>query len=300
LSDHSDRLLTFQPDIYQRYAFLGGLTRALVGATADDVTILDVGCGPVRLTETFLGSGVRVVRADVEQFDDPEIVLIDPRHPLPFAAGSFDLVLALEVLEHVPNEGRAAFVRELQRIARVATIVCCPVATKETVEAERDFSEAAKAISGRDIDFLREHRLFGLPVEAEVASWFDPADHLLVTENAPLDDWLAFNLFDLIYAADFGDTDKKHQLAAAANAAARFRKPGAPHYRRFFCAVKGPDRAAAAARFIAQCGEGDASTSLELVGRVMAAVLRLRQDIRSAGAEERARAVEDMQSLVRQ
>ena len=77
----------------------------------------------VRLTETFLSSRFTVVRADVSQFGDPEIVQLSPGEPLPFDTGSFDLTLGLEVIEHLPPPARPGLIRELQRIARRATIV---------------------------------------------------------------------------------------------------------------------------------------------------------------------------------
>ena len=48
----------------------------------------------------------------------------------------------------MPPAQRPSLIRELQRVSRQATIVCCPVDTPEVVEAERQFSAWAQAVSG--------------------------------------------------------------------------------------------------------------------------------------------------------
>jgi hypothetical protein len=206
LNELSDRRLAWQPDIYQRYSFLARLIDILTGDGSGALTLLDVGSGPVALTRAFVSPRFDIVRADAGQFDDPSIVRLQPGEPLPFEDAAFDVAVAIEVLEHVPPAQRPILIRELQRVSRQATIVCCPVDTPEVVEAERQFSDYAKAVSGRDVDFLVEHRENGLPDAAEVVSWFKPAS-ALVADNAPLDEWLAFNTLDFIFACDLGDDE---------------------------------------------------------------------------------------------
>ena len=102
LNEPSDRRLAWQPDIYQRYSFLAKLTDILADEGSGGLTVLDVGSGPVALTEAFVSPRFDIVRADVSQFDNPSIVLLHPGEPLPFEDGAFDVAVAMEVLEHVP------------------------------------------------------------------------------------------------------------------------------------------------------------------------------------------------------
>src|SRR4051812_42105582 len=95
-----DHRLAWQPDIYQRYSFLARLTDILSGAGSGALTLLDVGSGPIALTEVFVSPRFDIVRTDVSQFDDPSIVPLRPGEPLPFDAAAFDVVVAIEVLEH--------------------------------------------------------------------------------------------------------------------------------------------------------------------------------------------------------
>ena len=126
LNELSDRRLAWQPDIYQRYSFLARLTDILSGEGSGALTLLDVGSGPIALTEAFVSPRFDIVRADVGQFDDPSIVRLQPGEPLPFEDAAFDVAVAIEVLEHVPPAQRPSLIRELQRVSRQATIVCCP------------------------------------------------------------------------------------------------------------------------------------------------------------------------------
>ena len=286
MNELSDRRLAWQPDIYQRYSFLARLTDILCGEGSGALTLLDVGSGPVSLTEAFVSPRFEIVRADVSQFDDPSIVLLHPGEPLPFEDAAFDVAVAIEVLEHVPPAQRPSLIRELQRVSRQATIVCCPIDAPEIVDAERQFSAYAKAVSGRDVDFLVEHREHGLPNAAEVVSWFSEPASVLVADNAPLDEWLAFNTLDFIYACDLGDDEAKARFAAAVNTRAPLARSGAAHYRRFFCAFTSPAHAATAARVIDAARSPDPIEPQRLVRELVTGILGWRQELRERSTRE--------------
>jgi 2-polyprenyl-3-methyl-5-hydroxy-6-metoxy-1,4-benzoquinol methylase len=103
---------------------------------AEPRTVLDVGCGEGVLTERWarrLGSG-KVLGIDL---DDPKLRAewATRRRPnlefrtfepgvLPFGDGEFDLVAAIEVLEHVPDPD--ATVAEMARVGRSHLLVSVP------------------------------------------------------------------------------------------------------------------------------------------------------------------------------
>jgi hypothetical protein len=286
LNEGSDRRLAWQPDIYQRYSFLARLTDILIGDGSGTLNLLDVGSGPVALTKAFVSPRFDIVKADADQFGDPSIVQLQPGEPLPFEDAAFDVAVAIEVLEHLPPAERPGLIRELQRVSQQATIVCCPIDTPEVVDAERQFSAYAKAVSGRDVDFLVEHRENGLPDAAEVVSWFSEPGSVLVADNAPLDEWLAFNALDFIYACDLGDDEAKARFAAAVNTRAPLARGGAAHYRRFFCGFTSPAHAATAARVIDAARSPDPIDTQRLVPVMVTGILGWRQELRERFTRE--------------
>ena len=300
-----DVQLGFQPDIYQRYAFLARVIGRVFGA-ADGapppapLSLLDVGSGPVRLTETFVPGWVEVTRTDVSTFDDPAIVAIGADGSLPFADGAMDVVLAMDVLEHVPEAQRARLIAECQRVARRCVILAGPVHTAAVAAAEQAFAEFARRVSGHSVAFLDEHARFGLPMADAIVGAFDAAAwHVVTADNAPLAEWQVFNAVDFVYACDLGDDEEKHTINAAMNRSAPFRRAAGPHYRTFICAFRdgrnadlmrdvigSPDLAGPALSALAV-----ASAALELLPTVRA---DLRHGLVQAGAEAAVIAAKDL------
>ena len=106
--------------------------RSVVGPL-EPASLLDAGCGEGETLARLGGSlPLRVAAVDIgaeavdftaERFPAVEVA----RHSiddLPFADGSFDLVICLEVLEHLPNP--AAAIDELARVASEHVVVSVP------------------------------------------------------------------------------------------------------------------------------------------------------------------------------
>lgn len=120
---------------YDKYGSTNPLERRMMQGflTALDDLLSD--CRPLRVLEIGVGEGEVMARV-VERFPDASVAGLDlpdaelaegwrarglpclfgDATRLPFADGTFDLVLAIEVLEHVPDPDRA-----LQELARVST-----------------------------------------------------------------------------------------------------------------------------------------------------------------------------------
>lgn len=117
---------------------MGGFERSLdeLFASAGPGSVLDVGCGEGVLTARWaqrLGSG-RVLGIDLK---DPKLEAewetrrrenlefrAMPSETLPFEADEFDLVAAIEVLEHVPDPERT--LAEMTRVAGAHLLVSVP------------------------------------------------------------------------------------------------------------------------------------------------------------------------------
>ena len=289
----TDPRLGFQPDLYQRYGFLARLIEAVFGSDSDgdrrETTaaghrLLDVGSGPARLVEAFLPTWVEVVRTDVTTFEDSSIIEMPSDGSLPFPDDSFEIVLAMDVLEHVPGKIRARLLAECQRVAQRSLIIGGPVHSPEVTAAERAFAAFARTVSGRELEFLAEHVQFGLPQRGDILGAIDEgAWHVVTVENAPLAEWQLFNAIDFLYASDVGEGEPKRATNALMNRRAFFRRESGPHYRTFVCAFSNDADAAVVREFAASPAVvGPPLSPLELSAQSSELLPRLQLDLRGA------------------
>ncbi|HEV8060869.1 MAG TPA: class I SAM-dependent methyltransferase, partial [Gemmataceae bacterium] len=188
----SEGLLDF--DQFQRYSQVANLLDRMLRSFPGPIRILEVGCNILDLLPQFLDAGrVEVISCDVERYrSDPNFILIERDQPLPFASGSFDAVVALEVLEHIAHRDRPSFLADCLRVARHGAIFSCPNGAPQVVEAERWAAAAYRDRHGKPHPFLAEHAEFGLPRETEIRGQLAALEcSFAVFDNAPLDDWLA-------------------------------------------------------------------------------------------------------------
>ena len=168
-----DLVLGLPFDLYQRYRLA-----AQVGSRLTRGPILDVGGllgdrdGHLATTADFFSGPEtdgppRVRTTDLRHCDHPEHAPA-PAWEQPFDDGSFDLVLSLDVLEHLVPERRPDFLSELDRVARSFILIGAPFSTPEV---ERTEEELARGLLDTR-RFLEEHRTLGLPSHDLVENHF--------------------------------------------------------------------------------------------------------------------------------
>jgi len=108
------------------------------------------------------------VSLDLLPWDEPGYVRGDGRS-IPFGDGSFDIVSALDVLEHIAQDERAGFLKELSRVAKRAVFVSAPFRSPEIEAAEELLESQMERLYGTVQCQLLEHRKFGLPHREFVA-----------------------------------------------------------------------------------------------------------------------------------
>jgi SAM-dependent methyltransferase len=145
-------------------------TPAALAILGDAGSILDVGCGPHGLA--CIAPDVPFVGADVAFEGEPApsmvAVTLDhdpPASELPFPDDTFDTVLCLDVLEHIPAAGRAPFLRELARVAARRVVLACPTAAAQPLD---DLLRAR--LGAPQPGWLVEHGECGLPTGGELAA----------------------------------------------------------------------------------------------------------------------------------
>lgn len=163
-------------DQLQRYAFLRETVAAL--GLGRPVRLLDVGgaaphrdgsLGWLPVVEVLRSSEsleCRVTVLDKPSFSAAGYVRGDGR-ALPFRDGAFDVVSALDVLEHIPDPDRPLFLREMARVSADLVVLSGPARSAAVEEAERLVgSEIEKRYHIKHVQ-LAEHAAFGLISNSE-------------------------------------------------------------------------------------------------------------------------------------
>lgn len=176
-------------DLYQRYRFAGDFVKKIKPSS-----ILDAGGnlgdrgGHLAVSHDFFISPEhrpgKIVTSDLRHNDHPDHV---PGNALalPFPDSSFNMVVSLDVLEHIPPESRLQFLGELNRVSSRWILLGAPFSSPEVKQAE------AALVSDLELHFLSEHSELGLPEESLVTEYFQSANtgSILRFENGGLLNW---------------------------------------------------------------------------------------------------------------
>ena len=89
---------------------------------------------------------------------------------LPFRDSSFEVVSALDVVEHISQSKRALFIQELCRVSSDMVVISSPFGDDKIEEAEALIYEQIKKLYRIDHQQLKEHKELGLPKIEEISS----------------------------------------------------------------------------------------------------------------------------------
>ena len=95
---------------------------------------------------------------------------------LPVRSASFDTVLSVDALEHIPAAARPIAIAEMVRVARRAVILMVP-AGAPAARHDRELAEYARAKTGQVHHFLEEHIANGLPERSDLEQALEQAAH---------------------------------------------------------------------------------------------------------------------------
>ena len=140
------------PDVFFRHHLIASCVR-------DATNILDVG-GSLGELRKFLPTA-RITTADVIPGAD---VLYDGKR-LPFPNQSWNVVVSVDTLEHIPEHQRLPFVSELVRIAKRQVILIAPYGSVTHERYEGELVDAFKKDRKKIPEYLLEHRAYGLVSE---------------------------------------------------------------------------------------------------------------------------------------
>ena len=121
---------------------------------------------------------------------------------LPFPSNSFDVVLSVDTVEHLPAEHRESFVNELKRIAERAIVITCPLQSESgefrAGDCDRRLRKEIESAKGHVPEWLEEHLREGHPTLEHLLQWL-PDARITGTQNC--DAWLRYAS---LYVRPFG------------------------------------------------------------------------------------------------
>lgn len=108
-----------------------------------------------------------------EMENDKHFIRLDGCNMPEILDNQYDVVVALDVLEHVPYEQREKFMSEVDRVAKYMAIVCFPYSSSYNESAENRVNSYYKMIFGHDHKWLIEHIQNGLPQIKDISDLLD-------------------------------------------------------------------------------------------------------------------------------
>jgi Glycosyl transferase family 2/Methyltransferase domain len=265
-------------DQFQRYRMVALAIEHLrrAGTWGKSFSILEVGANTHRLLGTMLPADRityldREVPAEMQAAGD---VIVGDATNLAMEDGQFDIVIALDVFEHVEPTRRGNFLHHVNRVSQVATIVAAPFDGEAVRDAEREARTFWEALFGMPHRWLAEHLQNGLPDLAVTKRWLEDAN-LAVTHVGHGEVGLWQDMMKACFAAE-ASTD----LRSGVTAINRFYRDhvfandfgAAHHYREFLLCTKDASVAAELNMFCAGLKSAKRSVDLTPLRDVLNAI----------------------------
>lgn len=250
-------------DQYQRYKMVQEMADGMRQSKPGPLRVLDVGGHPGQIVSFLPDDEVYV--SDVVPCDLPTYAYTDGVTLL-FEDESFDVVVSVDTLEHVPPERREGFLGELLRVSRDYLILAGPFADANVSAAERILYDFVKNRLDYAHAFLEEHRKHGLPRWERVKDFLEAEGLRYGTaSNGYLYNWL-FMMLASSYVQSLPDPGPlMTRLNAFYNSTFYEGDNISPSYRKVVVISKGGGDVEALCRQYAR-GKGDAASSALKLG----------------------------------
>lgn len=132
--------------------------------------ILDVG-GERRLTTNSLALFLRNKRVDTLNVNAKTDIQVNGV-TLPLEDKSYDIVVSIDTIEHIPKEDRQKSIEEYCRVSSKYVIVTAPLGSDLQYESEVRLNEEYKRLFGIEHHYLKEHLAYGDPSREEIDDLF--------------------------------------------------------------------------------------------------------------------------------
>jgi len=186
-------------DQYQRYRILQQ-SIDILEHNRGAAQILEVGGAPGQIVGFLPHDDIAIV--DLEACDIRNFHCADGLS-LPFADGSFDIVVSIDALEHIAPENRGKFLSELVRVSGKYVFLGAPFAGQALREAEQILFEFINTKLHVKHRFLHEHLSQPLPDKEETDQFFKTHGlGTIILPNGHLSHWLLMMMINFYLEAD--------------------------------------------------------------------------------------------------
>lgn len=179
------------PDAAIRYA---PVVREIKKVGLTNSKILEVGSGSTGIVPYLMRE---IDGVDVDFSGEPQTDLLNKikgtATKLPFRKNSYDVVISVDVLEHLYGEERKEAIFEMIRIARKLAIIVVPIG-ELSQEQDKEMKAKWEKTFGEKNQFLTEHVQNGLPNSDEILVTVDKAARKL-SKKVKIKSYPNLNLF---------------------------------------------------------------------------------------------------------
>jgi len=227
-------------DQYSRYKACSDILRSF--GELDEFSILDVGSGPECLLGAFIsGQNISFLDPLIKDPDGLRKICGDV-HSAVLNGRTFDCVVAVDVLEHIPADFRSQFLQKISSLSEDKLVLGFPTSdTTEAQEVDRAINHSYRSIYGVDYPWLQEHAKFGLPRLEEVVSELEKLGWTCQTIGHGHAPWLKELLTILIPIWDVPEMREFClQISEEFNNALYEHDFQGPYYREFLIASRAP------------------------------------------------------------
>jgi len=188
-------------DHWRRYSLVASRIKEL---NLKSCLLLDVGGNMGSICEFIDPQQYRILTLDINSdamcFRNTHIdAIIADGCRIPFKNNSFDIVISVDAVEHIPSLKKDEFCRELMRVAKRRVILHCPLDSSDGKFQgsvyDAKFYKWYKTLFKEDIEATKEHLMLGLPTIEKLSSLF-PGSVIYGTQNANI--WLKYMKWERI------------------------------------------------------------------------------------------------------
>lgn len=153
-------------DVIQRYWQIVQIVKR--SCTSKDCRILEIGSSSYGTARFYEGN---IIGLDIQFHDETEIAknlspIVGSACFLPFKDRSFEVIVSVHMLEHIPSNARSIAIREILRVSKKLIVLSVPCGKKSEFYEEK--LRRFHSLCFEDRGWLKEHEEFGLPEKRNI------------------------------------------------------------------------------------------------------------------------------------